>query len=391
MNILEKILSEIELPETAYEKAKSRYEYIAEWLSRPESGCTLYLPHIGAQGSFALGTATKPSDEKDAYDLDIFCVLMSQLTTDNRTQKQIKDLIGNELKEYAKTFNIKSPVDEKRRCWTIEYSDGMSFHIDVVPAIPAPASNRTSMMTLMLERGVDARIAEDVSSKSIQITDNKEENFNSISPDWPISNPEGYAIWFQSQMRLGQDYLKERALALRADIDDLPVYRWKTPLQKSIQLLKHHRDLMFSDSESKPISIIITTLATSAYKGERDLAAALQNILQTMESFVNPSTPLVPNPTNPREDFADKWYSDEHAHLMLKENFFTWLAQAKADFGRLNNSRDLKLVQETAATALGVKLLDSVLGINPQAARVVQNSPRQIPNSSAKPWFDKIS
>ena len=192
-------------------------------------------------------------------------------------------------------------------------------------------------------------------------------------------------------MRLGQDYLKERALALRADIDDLPVYRWKTPLQKSIQLLKHHRDLMFSDSESKPISIIITTLATSAYKGERDLAAALQNILQTMESFVNPSTPLVPNPTNPREDFADKWYSDEHAHLMLKENFFTWLAQAKADFGRLNNSRDLKLVQETAATALGVKLLDSVLGINPQAARVVQNSPRQIPNSSAKPWFDKIS
>lgn len=391
MNILEKIISEIELPESAYEKAKSRYEHIADWLSRPESACTLYLPHIGAQGSFALGTATKPSDEKDAYDLDIFCVLMSKLTTDNRTQKQIKDLIGNELKAYAKTFGIKSPVDEKRRCWTIEYSDGMSFHIDVVPAIPTQESSRTSMMGLMLERGAESELANDVSNKSIQITDNKKDNFNSISSDWPISNPEGYAIWFQSRMRLGQEYLKERALALRAEIDELPVYRWKTPLQKSIQLLKHHRDLMYSGSDSKPISIIITTLATSAYTGESDLTAAVQNIVQTMENFINSSTPLIPNPTNPKEDFADKWYSDEHAHLMLKENFFTWLAQAKADFGRLTNSQDLRLMQETAASSLGVKLSDSVMGINTQAARVVQNSPRQIPSSSAKPWLNETS
>ncbi len=37
---------------------------------------------------------------------------------------------------------------------------------------------------------------------------------------------------------------------------------------------------MFGDDESKPISIIITTLAARAYNGETDIFTALNNILE---------------------------------------------------------------------------------------------------------------
>ena len=88
---------------------------------------------------------------------------------------------------------------------------------------------------------------------------------------------------------------------------------------------------MFEGNEdSKPISVIITTLAARAYRGESDLVSALSNILGSMDKYIQPKVPFVPNPVNPAEDFADKWYSEKHARLKLKENFHRWLFQAKA-------------------------------------------------------------
>ena len=34
---------------------------------------------------------------------------------------------------------------------------------------------------------------------------------------------------------------------LYASVEDVPPYEWKTPLQRSIQILKRHRDVMFRD------------------------------------------------------------------------------------------------------------------------------------------------
>ena len=47
----------------------------------------------------------------------------------------------------------------------------------------------------------------------------------------------------------------------KLEIEDVPTYRVKTPLQMAIQLLKRHRDIYFqNNNENAPISIIITTL-----------------------------------------------------------------------------------------------------------------------------------
>jgi hypothetical protein len=89
---------------------------------------------------------------------------------------------------------------------------------------------------------------------------------------------------------------------------------------------------MFKDSpEWKPPSMIITTLATHSYNGESELFEALTNIVDRVPEFVRSSQPRVPNPLNPKEDFADRWARDQR----FEQNFWAWHRQVKADIANL--------------------------------------------------------
>ena len=49
---------------------------------------------------------------------------------------------------------------------------------------------------------------------------------------------------------------------LYAAVEDVPTYELKTPLQRAVQLLTRHRDVMFADNpDVAPISMILTNLA----------------------------------------------------------------------------------------------------------------------------------
>src|SRR5205823_4641415 len=106
----------------------------------------------------------------------------------------------------------------------------------------------------------------------------------------------------------------------------------------------------------QPISIIITTLAARAYRGETDLGEAMERILAQMGELVRPTAPQVPNPVNPAEDFADKWSSEEGRKKRLKENFNAWLNKAKADFATIANSADSEFISEQVLQKLGLRL-----------------------------------
>jgi hypothetical protein len=145
----------------------------------------------------------------------------------------------------------------------------------------------------------------------------------------------------QAEKRL-KAMLEQRALA---SIDDVPAWEWKTPLQRSIQILKRHRDVMFKDSpDAAPISMILTTLAAHAYGGEEDLYDALVGIVERMPDYVRSSAPRVPNPVNPAEDFADRWKSDPR----LETSFWLWHTQAKADVDALARRLDADGLREYA-------------------------------------------
>ena len=98
--ILETIVGSLELPLSAYETAKSRYEDLGTYLAREGSSCELNDPLVYSQGSFRLGTAIRPLDSDEDYDLDLASCLRSGVSTKTHTQEDLKTAIGRELQSY---------------------------------------------------------------------------------------------------------------------------------------------------------------------------------------------------------------------------------------------------------------------------------------------------
>ena len=383
--LMKSMVEGLELPESAYQKAKDRYEDVGEWLGRDESLCKDNDPHIFPQGSFRLGTAIRPLVEGEAYDLDLACKLTVGVTKGTHTQAELKKIVGNEIESYRVARGIVAPLEPKHRCWRLEYQDGLSFHMDIVPCIPADDSGQKLIFESLRKSGADDFFAESTSHMTVSITDDRDPEFKRISENWQISNPEGYAKWFESR----NDTL-QMVLEKAAQVDDMPLYKRKTALQRSIQLLKRHRDLMFKDDpDVKPISIIITTLAATAYQGETDIESAMITILSRMGDLVNPSRPRVPNPVYSAEDFADRWSMPQYRHLNLEQNFRDWLKQARNDFELLGASDDANFISEQAGQKFSVRMdaseLRKSLGLALGVSIIVPKA-HVIESEPPRPW-----
>jgi hypothetical protein len=234
--------------------------------------------------------------------------------------------------------------------------------MDVVPSIPQTRETRTQLQEAMAAKGIEQNLAASVASLAGAITDDRKLNYEKLSLDWHISNSEGYALWFESRIR--QAKLLMEAFA-RAKVDALPARQHKSPLQFCIQILKRHRDVMFEKNpDPKPISIIITTVAARAYNGEEDLTQAMTSIMRGMRKFISSAIPRVPNPVNPAEDFADRWYTAEGQRLDLEGNFYAWLDAVERDFGQLTILTNPTEIQKSATANFRVAL-------NEDAARVI--------------------
>jgi hypothetical protein len=230
---LERLSGKLDISETHYEAAERSYRSVGDWLGRPASAVSMLSPTIFTQGSFRLGTVIRPPSDEDVYDLDLVCQL--DLSKSTSTQEQLKRAVGSELRAYCARHGMATP-DEEQYCWTMRYADSAQFQMDVLPAIP----DGTSQRLLLEARGFDYTWA----GTAIGITNNKRPNYKAISNDWPISNPQGYSGWFRAQMQTAFT-ARRRAIALRegkADVEQIPEYRVKTPLQAVVQILKRHRD-----------------------------------------------------------------------------------------------------------------------------------------------------
>jgi Second Messenger Oligonucleotide or Dinucleotide Synthetase domain len=143
---LEDLAEELDIPEHRYDDATTSYESLGNWLKRDESTVRQFDPHIYVQGSFRLGTAIRPRDDGEEYDVDSVCEF-KLLTKSQLSQAELKRRLGVEIHAYARSKNMVKPVREGRRCWILDYADGAQFHMDVVPALPNGLSQR-----LLLER-----------------------------------------------------------------------------------------------------------------------------------------------------------------------------------------------------------------------------------------------
>lgn len=386
--VIDNMVKLLELPDSAYDKARKRYEDLGEWFDRDESAVSGNNPHIFPQGSFRLGTAIRPLDESEEYDLDLACKLRDGISKDSHTQETLKKLIGIELEAYRKARGIKNELEPKHRCWRLEYQDDLSFHMDIVPCIPADENRRKAILESIRKTGLDEYVAGSASQTTISITDDRHEGYKHICGDWNISNPEGYAKWFEYRMNPQQT----RILLEKAQVDDVPLFKKKTPLQRVIQILKRHRDNWSKDNpDSKPISIIITTLAARAYNGETDVVTALGNVLEKMGGLVNPARPRVPNPVDPEEDFADRWYRQDCLHLRLEKNFNDWLLQARTDFQHITSTTDTEFlcehIEEKFSLRVNESELKKQLGVSVASVNIITPKTHTIDRQdSARPW-----
>ncbi len=357
-SVIEEVISTIEISDSDYETASSRYKDVAGWFARPTGTCARFSPHVYPQGSFRLGTVVRPVSSDGEYDLDLGCRLQIGITKQTHTQKELKQFVGADLEAYRVARGIKRAPEARHRCWRLKYADTLAFHMDTVPSIPETVIKRGAIREAIEKSGVGAPLARDIADLTGAITDDRLPNFAFLSDEWRISNSEGYARWFEGRMKLASTLLNERAvLAKAAQVDALPAYKWKSPLQACVQILKRHRDLMFAiNPDAQPISVVITTLAGRAYRGETTVADALGNVLASMGGFVSQRAPRVPNPVNPAEDFADKWGDPKYRHLQLEQNFWRWLEKAKTDFQGIANERQIPLIVEKAEKVYGARI-----------------------------------
>lgn len=324
---LNAILKEIELPSSAEDTARRRLDDIGNWLNRKESTMAKFEPFLYNQGSFRLGTTIRPISNEDDYDLDISCKLQEGANRNNITQKNLRDMLHKELQEYAKAYHIDHNVTEKNRCCRLTYKDGMGFHLDVVPCIPAHHDWPQYKFSGYL-KGFSVDLTAETLKKyhEVFITDRTLPSYDKISDNWILSNTEGYALWFEEQSAK----IKDPAVVKAANVADFKQAS-RSRLQDIVKLFKRHRDAYFSDEKKRPISMIVTTLAAHAYIPGLNREDSITQILNTMQAFVGEHSPYVPNPVNADEDFAEKW--DKEPELKLW--FENWLVQARSDFRTL--------------------------------------------------------
>lgn len=332
--------SKLDISPSKYKQAMDRFSSMKSFLLAGNYDGALSAPEVYLQGSFKLGTEIRPfKNSKDSdYDIDLVCRLghlkgSTQVST-------VKHQVGDQLKSnstYAKMLD-----EEGKRCWTLNYAeeDDIGFHVDVLPSVEEAESH--------------------VHIHAIAAT-NKDQH---QEYSWTTSNPKGFAEWFYQvngeafqRVKSIQKYqIFNHQRQLFNSIDEVPNIHVKTPLQKAIQLLKRHRDVRFSQSEIenfKPISMVITVLAATCYRNESTIFETLEHLIDTLISqasqldssfvfnehlassaytLINRTSDgrwVIPNPTNPDENFADRWHENEHSRAKA---FFQWVTWLREDF-----------------------------------------------------------
>ena len=342
-NDLEKIAEKLDISPTMYEYAVARYQGISQYLADSGINADFY-----PQGSFRTGTVVRPikNGAEADYDIDVICKL--SVEKGSTTPKKTKESIGQALT--SNSMYKDKLQSEENRCWTLKYagiSNGPGFLLDIVPAVEEPL---TSIMELV-GLGVQPQFAETI----LSITEKRGGN-NYV---WLSSNPKGFGAWFDQINKPFQEYQFEprrRAYfesnrgQFKADatVESVPAYHVKSSLQRSIQILKRHRDIFYTRINNgnalRPASVIITSLAARAAAGAspslgldgllkhiayglKDYSSLLLGKIPTarfngeQRTFIQKKSEkwYIPNPVNPKDNYADTW-TDKTAEM-----FFKWI------------------------------------------------------------------
>lgn len=281
-DLLLRICLKLQIAASQYQLAKERYEAISKWLSAEGSILAGFDLVIYPQGSIRIGTTVKPIFQIE-FDLDLVLEFRALNPRLFPNPVNLLDLVEMRIKEHA---TYRKMYERKNRCIRICYAN--DFHLDILPACPDRDAGGTCL--LVPDREAQA---------------------------WKPSNPKGYARWFESKAVPG-------VVKMTRDIEPIPAQEdvgEKFPLQLVTQLLKRDRDIRYQrNCQKAPISIVLTTLAASHYRGEESVSLSLLAILKNIVACLPANDRLrVYNPSNLKEDLSERWEKDREAYRLFVE------------------------------------------------------------------------
>ena len=344
MKIVEELTKNLDISDSMFKDAESKYLTVAKYLGE-STNLLLQDAIIYPQGSINLRTVVKPIG-KEEFDIDLVIHLPN--VNSDYSSDMIHKLIGDRLKEEKSIY--KNICESKNRCWTINYKS--KFHLDITPAISNPF----------------------VSAEAFYYTDTAELVPDKKLKQWKDSNPRGYAKWFSDIAKLIPVFVIKRyktfdsSLSAKAinesyTIEDIPDNNdYKGLLRRTIQLLKKHRDNYFNERNTslkdyKPISILITTLATKSYEQivlDRIEYSCpfemMKDIVKQMHHFIKTDNEFkVANPTNENENFAEKWNDD----VNYAKTFALWQKVVYAELEELQKQGGIDTIGKVLEKSYG--------------------------------------
>jgi hypothetical protein len=319
-DLLVRMCTTLQLDETRFRLAETSYHAVGELLESHRLVARL-RPRIYPQGSMVLDTTVKPL-AREEYDLDFVCEFICGTTSFEHPDEALH-LVENALRSHA---DYDPKVERMNRCIRLNYAH--DFHMDILPACKDP-------------RNADA---------CILVPDRK-------LGEWVPSNPIGYANWFNE---------RSRQVALRTLLEKaapLPIPQAaerKPPLKLCVQLWKRRRDIRhLDDLDSAPISVVLTTLAGTFYRGEQSVTSAVATILEsTIEAVRSSRTRLVVlNPSNPLEDLSERWDSNVRGY----REFVDGVAEFRDQWTSLRQARGIDKVARSLEFLFGASITKNVI------------------------------
>lgn len=397
---LEMLASKLDISPTMHKYAVDRYTGISDHLKQQQIEANIY-----PQGSFRTGTVVRPvkNDIEYDYDIDVVCELITDKTA--TTPEKVKNTVGDALKSSA-VYEEKL-LPEQDRCWTLQYaevSNNVGLKLDVVPCVREEASK----ILILKQQGVEDIYAQ----QAIAIT----EIISNGVYRWHASNPKGYGDWFDAINRRfllaglrerKSKFLQENRAMFSAEttVDEVPDYYIRSSLQRSIQLLKRHRDIYYGriakGAELCPISAIITTLSAKIaaeasvtdlenllsyiVSGLREYASLLQGVAPKQRYFGDVRNYIerriqkwwIPNPVNPDDNYADTW-TDETARA-----FFSWIGVVSTDLAEPTTINETRYFTGLK-TSFGSDFIEKTLQASAATAPTIATP--KIIIQPTKPW-----
>lgn len=307
------------------------------------------------QGSIRLGTVIRNynTHNEEKYDIDIVLKFLNNNTYSPNLTDDAKNLkLDSNPENKNLNMDFIEEIKEKKPCWTLKLKNNIS--IDLTPAINNDDASKFAYNEYSL---YTTRKYEDKQYK------------------WKHSNPIGYYRWFK---KINEKLYNAASIEQMENFSDTKFTDRekkalvRTNLQRAIQILKYSRDKYFysrPNKDYKPISIIITTLVAGIYEKKIATSDTIYDIIKSFiisskhiryykigqkqfsrenaimldpikELYLKDNIWYLPNPTDPKENFMERWNDPKDNGENRVDAFFKWidfLDNIFSDYSKLKN------------------------------------------------------